>query len=285
MKFLTYIVVRACPRILISRPINTSTFGTALTSKLSARQMERLFFENALKSKDAIIEAKDGIIQEKESRIQSIIEAKESRIQSIIEAKDGIIQEKESRIQSIIEAKDGIIQEKERRFHSIIEAKDSIIEEKESRIQEKESRIQEKESTRKNELKSKEMVIESKKLEVSRLQASYDFVKKTLDARHIIETYEAGLKKTGSRREKWEKHLKSNPTIDRELRKSEDTDWAPKVERIYANLSFDIHQQTIDAGNDKYLLRITKGLSKSTSWFINVIAKEVYGPYVRIEEV
>ena len=258
MKFLTYIVIRACPRILISRPINTS--GTALTSKLSARQMERLFFENALKSKDAIIEAKDGIIQEKESRIQSIIEAKESRIQSIIEAKDGIIQEKE------------------RRFHSIIEAKDSIIEEKESRIQEKES-------TRKNELKSKEMVIESKKLEVSRLQASYDFVKKTLDARHIIETYEAGLKKTGSRREKWEKHLKSNPTIDRELRKSEDTDWAPKVERIYANLSFDIHQQTIDAGNDKYLLRITKGLSKSTSWFINVIAKEVYGPYVRIEEV
>jgi hypothetical protein len=125
------------------------------------------------------------------------------------------------------------------------------------------------------------------KEKLKQIQADYDFLKGTLDARHIIETYEAKFKKPKlTRTEYWKRHLDLNPTIMQELKRCDgNIAWHDKIAEIYDTLSRDIHNQTVDLGNGRYLLIIKKSLPKLSMCFVQAIAKELYGENVTVHAV
>ena len=53
---------------------------------------------------------------------------------------------------------------------------------------------------------------------------------------------------------------------------------------IYGELCRDIHYRTIDIVNGKYILMIEKTLPKTSSCFVRVLAKELYGDCVAVQE-
>ena len=142
------------------------------------------------------------------------------------------------------------------------------------------------------ELQAKDSLLEALKEKMQWIEAERDFLKGTLDARHIFETYEMRFPNSKAskltRAEKWKKHLDSNTNILKKLEECNQSDkkilWQDKAVEIYGELCRDIHQRTIDIGNGKYILMIEKTLPKTSSCFVRVLAKELYGDYVTVQE-
>ena len=120
--------------------------------------------------------------------------------------------------------------------------------------------------------------------------ASYDFLKRTLDARHIMERYEMRIKKTdaiGKRLERsqyWKIYLDNNPAVKNKLMECGELNWASKAGQFYNDLSTTIHFPPIDIGNDEYLIRMKKG-DNELACFVKILASELYGSNVKIQEV
>ena len=124
------------------------------------------------------------------------------------------------------------------------------------------------------EIFSKDSLLALNLVELKRVRGERDYLKSNLDARFIIESYEADLPSSYkdrntekmvaiSRKEKWAKHLKQNPGIAQELKACDaQVDWVLKVAEIYENLSRNIHKRTLDVGEGSYLVYIRKGLPK-----------------------
>ena len=129
---------------------------------------------------------------------------------------------------------------------------------------------------------------------IKRIEAERDFLKGTLDARHIFETYEARFKKPDTKGPKltragrWDQHLALNPNIREKFEECNQDDkkilWPDKAVEIYDQLCRNIHQRTIDIGNGKYIVMIEKSLPKTSSCFVKVLAKELYGENVSVRE-
>jgi hypothetical protein len=139
------------------------------------------------------------------------------------------------------------------------------------------------------EVQDKISLYEALNEKLQRIEAERDYLKGTLDARHIFEAYELRFpKRGGTRAERWTKHLKLNPLILKNLDECNQSDqkicWQDKAAEIYDELSRKIHQQTIDIGNGKYILMIEKSLSQISSCFVKVLAKELYGENVVVKE-
>jgi hypothetical protein len=158
--------------------------------------------------------------------------------------------------------------------------------------------IGEKESTLKEFLQSKDRELQSKERELQALeektkgiQAQRDFLKGTLDARHIFENYELGFPrpnpktKMPTRAERWKKHLALNTNIRKKLEECDkEISWQNKAVEIYEDLCRNIHHQTIDTGEGKYIVMIEKSLPKTSSCFIKVLANELYGDNVVVQQ-
>jgi len=179
------------------------------------------------------------------------------------------------------------------RSNMTTEEKESILKDilevqaKERELQAKDREVQAKE----REVQDKVSLYEALKEKTQRIEAERDFLKGTLDARHIIETYELRFPTPNpkapkpTRAERWKKHLDLNTTI---LDKLQECDkkirWQHKAAEIYDDLCRSIHQRTIDIGNGKYIVMIEKSLPKTSSCFVRVLAKELYGDNVVVQE-
>ena len=169
--------------------------------------------------------------------------------------------------------------------------KESILTEflqsKEREVQSKEREVQLKE----REVQSQVLLIEVLKDRTQRIEAERDFLKGTLDARHIFETYELRFPKPNpkaakpTRAERWKKHLDLNTNIREKMEKCDRKIlWQDKAAEIYDELCRNIHQRTIDIGNGKYVVIIEKSLPKTSSCFVKVLANELYGDSVAVQE-
>jgi len=162
-------------------------------------------------------------------------------------------------------------------------------------IEEKESILTEFLQSKEREVEDKVLLFDALKEKNQRVEAERDFVKGTLDARHIFEVYELRFSipnpkaPRSTRAEKWKNHLKVNPNILKKLEACIDSDekilWQDKAVEIYGDLCRNIHQRTIDIGNGNYILMIEKSLPKISSCFVKVLATELYGESVQVQEV
>jgi hypothetical protein len=59
--------------------------------------------------------------------------------------------------------------------------------------------------------------------------------------------------------------------------------WHEKFAEINDNVSRDIHKQTLDLGNGRYLVMIQRSLPKLSACFFQVIAKKLYGERVTVQ--
>jgi hypothetical protein len=111
--------------------------------------------------------------------------------------------------------KEMMLNEDSKSKDSIIAAKDSIIAAKDSIID------------------SKDIIIVKSDDEIKALRASRDFLKRHLDARHIIENYESRFPvsrgKTMTRKEKWEQHFRLHPDVLAELNSRHQLQWPGKA--------------------------------------------------------
>ena len=169
--------------------------------------------------------------------------------------------------------------------------KESILKEfiqsKEREVQSKEREVQSKE----REVQSQVSLLEALKERMQRIEAERDFLKGTLDARHVFENYESKFPQPDpsaprpTRAQRWKKHLELNPNIQKKLEECDkNIPWHNKATEIYNELCRNIHQRTIDIGNGKYLVQIENSLSKNSSCFVKVLAKELYGDNIVVQE-
>ena len=105
--------------------------------------------------------------------------------------------------------------EKESILTEFLQSKEREVQSKEREVQSKEREVQLKE----REVQSQVLLIEVLKDRTQRIEAERDFLKGTLDARHIFETYELRFPKPNpkaakpTRAERWKKHLDLNTNI------------------------------------------------------------------------
>ena len=264
MKFLT-LFTAAYTRSIRSK--HSLALGKILEIHLTARQKDKGLVEVIEAQMEMECRLRDSTIQAKEAEIATLLNSQKEEITALLSSKKETV-ELECRM------RDSTIQAKEAEIAALIKSNEKEIRGKDIIIESKEVII----LSAKNEL-------ELTKNESVRIKAAYDFLKSKLDGRHILEAYEALFKKGGSRLDKWERHLKSYPRIDKVLRECEDVNWAPKIEDIYRNLSREIHLPTLDLGNGDFLVQIEKHSAKDTFWLMQMIAREIYGSHVRIQEI
>jgi hypothetical protein len=151
----------------------------------------------------------------------------------------------------------------------------------------KEREVQSKE----REVQSHVSLVEALKEKTQRIEAERDFLKGTLDARHIFENYELQFPKPNpkaakpTRAERWKKHLDLNTSLREKLEECDKKIlWHDKAAEIYDELCRNIHQRTIDIGNGKYTVMIEKSLLKTSSCFVKALANELYGDSVVVQE-
>ena len=60
--------------------------------------------------------------------------------------------------------------------------------------------------------------------------------------------------------------------------------WHDKAAEIYDELCRSSYRRTIDVGNGKYIVVIETSLSKTLSWFLKVLANELYGGNVSVQK-
>jgi hypothetical protein len=137
------------------------------------------------------------------------------------------------------------------------------------------------------ELQTQDRLLESLEREMQGIKAERDFLKGTLHARHIFETYELRFLKGPklTRTEKWKKHLDLKPNVRRKLEEfDEKVLWHDEAAEIYDELCRSSYRRTIDVGNGKYIVVIDTSLSKTLSWFVKVLANELYGENVSVHK-
>jgi hypothetical protein len=209
----------------LGRPVLGWTSSTAAVHFSSRRRL--LSSSNSLDLVGIAIAAKDQTIAAKDESIKFSEQSIAAKDQTIA-AKDESIKFSE---QSIA-AKDQTIKISEQS----IAAKDQTIAAKVETIAEKEANIK-------------------------RLQASFDFNQKTLDARAIMERFETKMAKNGTRVEKWKEFLATHPKILADLKACDSQAiWHVEAQGIYRALSEDIHYSALAYGGDEYLVRISKGM-------------------------
>ncbi len=152
-------------------------------------------------------------------------------------------------------------------------------------IEEKESLLEDLLQARDREVKAKDSLLEELREKIQKAEAERALLKGTLDARHILETYEGRFRKAKlSRAENWGRHLELTPTLVEELKKCDkNIEWHDKVAEIYESSSRDIRRQTLDLGGERYILMIQKSLPKLSVCFIQAIAKELYSENVTVK--
>ena len=275
MKFLT-LFTAAYTRSIRSK--HSLALGKILEIHLTARQKDKGLVEVIEAQMEMECRLRDSTIQAKEAEIAALLNSKKEEITALLSSKKEeiatLLSSKKETVELECRMRDSTIQAKEAEIAALIKSNEKEIRGKDIIIESKEVII----LSAKNEL-------ELTKNESVRIKAAYDFLKSKLDGRHILEAYEALFKKGGSRLDKWERHLKSYPRIDKVLRECEDVNWAPKIEDIYRNLSREIHLPTLDLGNGDFLVQIEKHSAKDTFWLMQMIAREIYGSHVRIQEI
>ncbi len=115
--------------------------------------------------------------------------------------------------------------------------------------------------------------------------AAHDFLKRTLDARHIIENYDVQFRTGGTREEKWARHFKGNPNLYKKLCEHAELNWVSRIADIYLTLLADIHKQTLDVDDGTFIKNLTKRLKAGAAWFVKVKTKELYSDAVTIKLV
>jgi hypothetical protein len=176
----------------------------------------------------------------------------------------------------------------------VVQSKDEALKSKDEALKSKDEALQSKERDMELVVQSKDGFLKVLEDNINRIEAERDFLKGTLDARHIFETYEAKFKKPDpkgpklTRAGRWDLHLALNPNILKKLEECNQDDkkivWPDKAVEIYDQLCRNIHQRTIEIGNGKYIVMIEKSLPKTSSCFVKVLAKELYGENVSVKE-
>jgi hypothetical protein len=117
--------------------------------------------------------------------------------------------------------------------------------------------------------------------------ASYEHIKNTLDARHIIERFERDYLEPRTRgvtrAMRWNNYFEKDPAFHKKLQGCRNIEWAKKIEAFYTTLSEEI--PSIDLGGERYKVRIKKTLPEDLFCFIEIISKELYGSHVELEQM
>ena len=254
------LLIKSHSKQLHSKPNDISSYGIILNSNMP-------------------LEKKEAILLEKElNQVKKNLRSKEKELNQVKMDKQELLRSKENELNQVKINKEELL-------NLVKMNKEELFRSKENELRSKENELNQVRTSASTTEKLLRDALEKEKIEVHRIQAAYDFIKKTLDARHIIETYETKFKKGGTRQERWTRHLMTNPSIEKKLLECENLNWASKVDEIYHTLSSDIHKQTINIGDGSYLVRITKGLPENISCFVKVLAHELYGSFVKVEEV
>ena len=127
--------------------------------------------------------------------------------------------------------------------------------------------------------------IQELQLKLQGLQAQTDFLKGTLEARHIMENFEifTTLKSPKKpRAERWADSLKETPRLHAKLMEIENMDWPAKAGEIYSTLSQRIHSQSIESGLEEFILRVSTKLPAYIVGLIHVLSMEFYGDKVNV---
>lgn len=137
-------------------------------------------------------------------------------------------------------------------------------------------------SSTKNELKRAAEVV--KDLEIKYLHA-----KKKLCGRFILETYESRFRKLSihehgakSRLQDWRDHLSTHPKLANKLLTCGKHDWAEKVNKLYEELSSEIHNPSVELNDSTYLLQLKGYFTKETFCLLKVLSFELYKDAVEI---